>query len=226
MFSCCKGATKTICEKMPRAKSFHVVKVQPKKFAKKCQEKKVFLLQRSIYRLKKAFRLWNMRFDLAIKSYGYSQVVDEPCVCKKIEESKLVFLVLCEDDILIIGNNVGAMITSKVWLTKYFDMKDLGKANYALEIQIIRDRKNSFIPLSKLHILTRSCLDLTWRTLRKCFLPFRYEVKLSKEQSPKNAQEEENMKRIPYASAVESLIYVMLCTKPDICFVVKVVSRF
>ena len=34
------------------------------------------------------------------------------------------------------------------------------------------------------------------------------------------------MRRFPYASAVGSLMYAMLCTRPDICYVVGVVSRF
>ncbi|XP_075083452.1 secreted RxLR effector protein 161-like [Nicotiana tabacum] len=34
------------------------------------------------------------------------------------------------------------------------------------------------------------------------------------------------MKAVPYASAVGSLMYAMLCTRPDICFVVSMVSRF
>ncbi|XP_075076347.1 secreted RxLR effector protein 161-like [Nicotiana tabacum] len=34
------------------------------------------------------------------------------------------------------------------------------------------------------------------------------------------------MKVVPYVSAVGSLMYVMLCTRPDICFVVGMVSRF
>ena len=33
-------------------------------------------------------------------------------------------------------------------------------------------------------------------------------------------------RKIPYASAVGSLMYVMLCTRLDICFAVGVVSRF
>ncbi|XP_047267419.1 secreted RxLR effector protein 161-like [Capsicum annuum] len=34
------------------------------------------------------------------------------------------------------------------------------------------------------------------------------------------------MKAIPYSSAVGSLMYAMLSTKPDICFAVGMVSRF
>ena len=34
------------------------------------------------------------------------------------------------------------------------------------------------------------------------------------------------MRGIPYASTVESLMYVMLCRRPDICFVMGMVSRY
>lgn len=34
------------------------------------------------------------------------------------------------------------------------------------------------------------------------------------------------MSRVPYASAVGSLMYAMICTRPDISHAVSVVSRY
>ena len=34
------------------------------------------------------------------------------------------------------------------------------------------------------------------------------------------------MKYVPYASAVESLMYAMMCTRPDICLAVGMVNRY
>ena len=34
------------------------------------------------------------------------------------------------------------------------------------------------------------------------------------------------MSRIPFASVVGSLMYAMLCTRPDICYAVGIVSRY
>jgi hypothetical protein len=48
-----------------------------------------------------------------------------------------MFLVLYVDDILLIGNDVGALSSVKVWLSKQFDMKDLGEASYILGIKVI-----------------------------------------------------------------------------------------
>ena len=40
------------------------------------------------------------------------------------------------------------------------------------------------------------------------------------------AKEKEYMKTIPYASAVGSFMYVMLRTRPDICYSVGILSRY
>ncbi len=39
---------------------------------------------------------------------------------------------------------------------------------------------------------------------------------LSKTQSPATAEEIEIMDKIPYASAIGSIMYAMLCTRPDV----------
>ena len=49
---------------------------------------------------------------------------------------------------------------------------------------------------------------------------------LSLEDFPKLEKEKREMARVPYAIAVGSLMYAMLCTQPDICFAVGMVSRY
>ena len=60
---------------------------------------------------------------------------------------------------------------------------------------------------------------------KRGLLPFRHGIVLSKEQCPKIPQKVEEMRRIPYASAaaVDSLMYAMLCTRLDICYVVGII---
>ena len=88
--------------------------VQPEGFITKGQEKKVCKLQKSIYGLKQASRSWNIRFDQSVKSFGFIQCPDEPCVYKRSSENVVVFLVLYVDDILLIGNDVGTLSSVKV----------------------------------------------------------------------------------------------------------------
>ncbi|KAK1560777.1 hypothetical protein Q3G72_030819 [Acer saccharum] len=200
--------------------------MQPEGFIEKGQVDKVCKLQKSIYGLKQASRSWNIRFDQAVKGFGFIQNPDEPCVYKRIKGDKLVFLILYVDDILLIGNDVGVLTSVKEWLAKQFDMKDLGEASFILGIQVIRDRKNRTIALSQASYIDKILSRFSMQDSKKGMLPFRHGIKLSKEQVPKNEHEEQFMSRVPYASAVGSLMYAMLCTRPDICFAVGIVSRF
>ena len=102
----------------------------------KKQEHMVCKLKRSIYGLKQASRSWNIRFDQAIKSFGFEQNLDESCVYKRHRDKVVMFLVLYVDDILLIGNDVGVMSSVKFWLSSQFDMKDLGEANFILGIKL------------------------------------------------------------------------------------------
>lgn len=61
---------------------------------------------------------------------------------------------------------------------------------------------------------------------KKVLLPFRHGVLLSDDQMPKTLEEENMMKQIPYAFAMGSLMYAMLCTRPKICYSVGMVSRY
>eukprot|EP00253_Pinus_taeda_P019301 PITA_19301 len=53
-----------------------------------------------------------------------------------------------------------------------------------------------------------------------------FAVKGKKELCPKTQEEEEDMSRVPYASVVNSLMYAMVCTRPEIAHAVGVLRRF
>jgi hypothetical protein len=50
--------------------------------------------------------------------------------------------------------------------------------------------------------------------------------KLSTKKYPSTDEIKQKMHRVTYASAVGSLMYAMVCTRPDIAHVVSTVSRF
>ena len=51
-------------------------------------------------------------------------------------------------------------------------------------------------------------------------------VKLSQTQCPTTTQDREKMKVIPYASTIGSIMYAMLCTRPDVCLAISIVGRY
>ena len=75
---------------------------------------KVCKLQRSIYGLKQASRSWSIHFNKTIEKFDFVRCEEEPCVYKKVSRSVIIFLVLYVDDILLIGNDIPTMQSTKI----------------------------------------------------------------------------------------------------------------
>ncbi|GAA0154079.1 hypothetical protein LIER_37799 [Lithospermum erythrorhizon] len=72
-------------------------------------------------------------------------------------------------------------------------MKDLGDAKKILGMNIIRDTKKSTLVLN-------------------------HSAYLEKDQSPKTESEINDIKKVPYSNPIESVMYLMVSTRPDITY--------
>ncbi|GJW31248.1 retrotransposon protein, putative, ty1-copia subclass [Tanacetum coccineum] len=118
-----------------------------------------------------ASRSWNKRFDEEIKTIGFTQNPDEPCVYLKASGSNVTVLVLYVDDILLMGNSVTTLKEVKSWLCKCFSMKDLREAAYILGIKIIRDRSKRLIALSQSAYLEKILKKFRMKNSKKGYTP-------------------------------------------------------
>ncbi|KAK8680761.1 hypothetical protein V6N13_109700 [Hibiscus sabdariffa] len=203
-----------------------VYMTQPEGFVTLENAGKVCKLQRSIYGLKQASRSWNLRFNDAIKEFGFIRNEDEPCVYKKFSGSIVSFLILYVDDILIIGNDIPTLQSVKAWLSGCFSMKDLGEATYILGVKIYRDRSRRLLGLSQSTYIDKVLKRFNMEASKKGFLPMTHGISLSKEMCPSTSQERERMSQIPYASAIGSIMYAMICTRPDLSYALSMTSRY
>ena len=77
----------------------------------------------------------------------------------KVSGSKYIFLILHVDDILLTTNDTDLLVETKQLYFSHFNMKDLGKASYALGIQMFHYRPSGILTLSQHtyieHILKR-----------------------------------------------------------------------
>ncbi|KAK8574321.1 hypothetical protein V6N13_016122 [Hibiscus sabdariffa] len=203
-----------------------VYMTQPEGFVTPENAGKVCKLQRSIYGLKQASRSWNLHFNDAIKEFGFIRNEDEPCVYKKFSGSIVSFLILYVDDIIIIGNDIPTLQSIKTWLSSCFSMKDLGEASYILGVKIYRYRSRQLLGLSQSTYIDKVLKRFSMEESKRGFLPMRHGISLSKEMCPSIPQERERMIQIPYASAIGSIMYAMICTRPDLSYALSMTSRY
>ncbi len=105
-------------------------------------------------------------------------------------------------------------------------MKDLGAAKQILGMRILRDRVNGLLKLSQEEYVKKVINRFNMDEAKPVNTPLASHFKLTKAQSPSTEQEKTYMNKVPYASAVGSLMYAMVYTRPDIAHAVGVVSRF
>ena len=93
-------------------------------------------------------------------------------------------------------------------------------------MRIIRDKTNGTLKLSQSEYVKKVLSRFNMNEAKPVSTPLGSHFKLSKEQSPKTVEERDHISKVPYASTIGSLMYTMVCTRPDIAHAVGVVSRF
>ncbi|KAK0597024.1 hypothetical protein LWI29_021057 [Acer saccharum] len=127
---------------------------------------------------------------------------------------------------LIIGRNSSRIDKLKMQLSKAFAMKDLGPAKQILGIRIHREMNSKKLYLSQEKYIEKVLQRFNMDKAKAVSSPLATHFKLNIEQCRSTDVEKKDMERVPYASAVGSLMYAMVCTRPDIAYAVGVVSQF
>ncbi|KAK2986846.1 hypothetical protein RJ640_011071 [Escallonia rubra] len=118
-------------------------------------------------------------------------------------------------------NDMSSIVATKEWLSSTFEMKDMGEANYVLGVKIVRDRSKRLLGLSQETYIKKVIERFRMHNSKPIDTPMDKACTLTTDQCPKNDEEKNRMSKVPYAAAVGSLMYDMLCTRPDICYAVK-----
>jgi hypothetical protein len=160
-------------------------------------------------------------------SHDFSRCLYDSCIyIKKCEDGSFVYLLLYVDDMLIASKNKIYIQQVKDQLNTEFEMKDLGKARKILGMEISRDRKAGTLTLSQRSYIEKVLKRFNMDGAKAVNTPIAAHFKLSAKQCPVSDNEKSYMSRVPYSSAVGSLMYAMICTRPDLAYAVSMVSRY
>nr|KYP73926.1 Retrovirus-related Pol polyprotein from transposon TNT 1-94 [Cajanus cajan] len=114
----------------------------------------------------------------------------------------------------------------KAMLSSEFEMKDLGAAKKILEMEIWRDKNAGLLYVSQKKYIEKLLQSFQMENSKLVSTPLAIHFKLDVSTLPSTDEENEYMNTIPYSSVVGSLMYAMVCTRPDLAHAVSVVSRF
>jgi len=104
-------------------------------------------------------------------------------------------------------------------------MKDLDEANKMLGMEIERDWKSGKVNLTQKGYLKKVLQKFNIND-DSVSTPLTPHFKLKTTMSRSTVEEREYMTHVPYANAVDSLMYAMVCIKLDLSLAVSMVSRY
>lgn len=183
----------------------------------KRHSQKICRLKKSLYGLKQSPRAWFGRFTKSMIAFGYHQSNADHTLFLKRQQGKITALIIYVDDMVVTGNDPNEREALQNYLSKEFEMKDLGPLNYFLGIEVSRSRKG--IVLSQ----RKYALDLLRETGMSACQP----VDTPVEEGLKLYVESDQVPvdKARYQRLVGRLLYLSH-TRPDLTYALSIVSQF
>nr|GEW44213.1 hypothetical protein [Tanacetum cinerariifolium] len=113
------------------------------------------------------------------------------------------------------GNRV-EIGSTKSLLKKEFNMKELGEAKKILGMEIVRDQSRKIMRVSQSGYVSKILNNFRIDNGKSIQMPLGGHFKLSLKDCPVRDFDVERMSKVSYANAVGSLMYLMVCTRPDV----------
>jgi hypothetical protein len=127
---------------------------------------------------------------------------------------------------LIAAKSMKEIAALKAQLSSEFDMKDLGAAKKILGMEIVRDRKCGLMYLSQKSYIEKVLRHFNKQNAKPVSTPLAPHFKLSAKQCAETDADLEYMSKVPYSSAVGSLMYAMVFSRLDLSHAMNVVARY
>jgi hypothetical protein len=130
------------------------------------------------------------------------------------------YILVFVDDILLITRDQHRLTSLKQKLKATFEVTNAEPLSYFLGIRVDRDQTN--ISLSQKAYLETLLCKCNMDGCNPISTPL--EAKINVDELTSDKIEENN--KYPCRNVIGSLMYVMLCTRPDLCYAVSLLSRF
>ena len=116
--------------------------------------------------------------------------------------------------------------TVKAQLNNEFEMKDLRAAKKILRMKILRDKVVGRLSLSHKGYIEKVIRRFNMQNAKPVSTPLATHFRLSSALCPQSNEAVDYMSRVPYSSDVVSLMYAMVCSRPDLAYAVSAISRY
>lgn len=179
---------------------------------------RVCKLFKALYGLRESPRAWYDCFDNFVSSLGFKRSKYDYCLYVLINGEDVVYLILFVDDVLICCKSKRKIDIIKSKLSKRFQMKDMGKVDSYLGINIDYNINENEMTLSQKSYIESLAKKYKIENSKLYSTPMETNLRLEQAKVVRND--------IGYRNLIGALLYISSATRPDISFSVNYLSRF
>lgn len=183
------------------------------------EETMVCKLNKSLYGLKQASRVWNERLNHFMIANGFNRCESDHCLYTKFDESDVCYVLLYVDDLAIISSSMRMVNETKSKLAREFEMTDIGKIDSFLGIQVERNSDGVSIALSQSRYMRNMVKKFCMDDCKAAATPMENGLSLA-------IGDKEKLTKQPYRELIGCLTYATQTTRPDLCASTNYFSRF
>lgn len=180
-------------------------------------------LVKAIYGLRQSPRVWYQKIHTFFRKHDFHRSTQDYSLYINYDRKILVLIYV--DDLVLAAADIKAISWIKNALTNAFEMTDLGELAMFLGLEIQRDRSQRILTLGQQRYINRILQRHGMQDARPSLTPLDPNTRLRA--CPINRPTKAQPVNLElYQSAVGSLMYAMLGTRPDLAYGVGLVSQF
>ena len=187
---------------------------EPEGFRSKTDGSVVCKLQKSLYGLRQSARQWNKKFKEVLALLGLKATTSDPCLYTT-QDHDLIFALYVDDGLLAAKDS--RKLDRAITLLKNHFKVTVSPAEFFVGIQIERTEKG--ILLHQHAYVNKILQKFQMQICKPADTPADASIKLKKEDT-------NNEKNLPYRELVGSLMFLVVCTRPDVAYAVSVLAQF
>src|SRR5882762_1424188 len=200
---------------------------QPKGFEAKGKEEMIWELQKGLYGLPQASRIWNKAMNKGMVGLGFTRIKCEYCLYFRQTEEGILLTGIHVDDFFLAASCLILAANFKKQLALIWEISDLGEATFCIGIAIERDLVNHHIYLSQTALINKILSSFNMIDCNPVSTPMESGLVLSRHSDIVLTHEEElELQDIPYRRLVGLLMYLAIATRPDISLAIQKLSQF
>ena len=190
-----------------------------------CNPSTFWRLRKGLYGLRQAGHQWYYTLHDAYIALGFKRSESDWCTYTRSTPSGFSMSATSVDDIILVSDTKTESDNAAREINEKYTTTDCGDAEWLLGCRITRCRSKRLLMIDQSQFTTSILREFGMENCNPAVTPC-FKTRLTYEMCPKTDAERDEVASLPFRTIVGKCMYLATCTRPDIAYAVRELTRF